>query len=127
MLKTALPAALAPLLFLPSCLPPPPVPLPPPNFRTNPHYAPNPVPPYGPDPAPPYRQDPGATPQQPRPDPAPPVTTPGTYPTATATDNRMQVISPYHPYNVIDLSDLPDPGSGQLARDPSNQKIFRIP
>ena len=61
------------------------------------------------------------------PDPAPPVTTPGTYPTATATDNPMEVISPYHPYNVIDLSDLPDPGSGQLARDPSNKQIFRIP
>ncbi len=116
MLKSALPAALAPLLLLTACQPPPLVPPPPPNYRINP---PAPVPPYGPDPQ--------IAPQPPRPDPEPPVTTPGTYPTATATDNRMQVLSPYPPYNVIDLSDLPDPGSGQLARDPSNQKIFRIP
>jgi hypothetical protein len=114
MLKPALPAALASLVFLSSCQPPPPVP--PPNFRPNPPYAPTPVPPYGEDPAP-----------TPQPDPEPPVTTPGTYPTATATDNPMQVISPYPPYNVIDLSDLPKPTSGQLARDPSNQKIFRVP
>ena len=123
MLKSALPAALAPLLFLASCQPPLP-PLPPPNFQPNPPYAPTPVPPYGPEqeatPQPdPYRFN--------RPDPEPPVTTPGSYPLATATDNPMQVISPYPPYNVIDLSDLPKPVSGQLARDPSNQKIFRVP
>lgn len=120
MTKATLSAALAPLVFLASCQPPPPVP--PPNFRPNPPYAPTPVPPYGeestdqPDP---YSFN--------RPDPEPPVTTPGSYPTATATDNPMQVLSPYPPFNVIDLSDLPDPGSGQLARDPSNKKIFRIP
>ena len=118
MLKSALPVALAPLLVLTSCQPPPLVPLPPPNYRQNPPYAPTPVPPYG--------QDPQYAPQ-PRPDRAPPVTAPGTYPLATATDNPMEVISPYSPYNVIDLSDLPDPGSGQLARDPSNKQIFRIP
>ncbi|MES2475504.1 MAG: hypothetical protein V4640_06970 [Verrucomicrobiota bacterium] len=113
--KTAISAALASLVFLASCQPPPPVP--PPNFRPNPPYAPTPVPPYGQDPAP-----------TPPPAPAPTApTAPGTYPLATATENPMQVISPYPPYNVIDLSDLPDPGSGQLARDPSNQKIFRIP
>lgn len=117
MLKSALLAALMPLLLLASCQPPVP-PLPPPNFRPNRPDVPTPVPPYG--------QDPQFAPP-PRPDPEPPVTTPGSYPLATATDNPMQVLSPYPPYNVIDLSDLPDPGSGQLARDPSNQQIFRIP
>ena len=122
MLKSALPAALAPLVLLASCQPPPRVP--PPNFRPNPPHAPTPVPPYGeesttqPDP---YRFN--------RPDPEPPAQpdTPGSYPLATATENPMQVISPFPPYNVIDLSDLPKPVSGQLARDPSNQQIFRVP
>lgn len=46
------------------------------------------------------------------------------YPTAERTDNPNQVISPYAPYNVIDVEGF---RSGQLARDPSNQKIFRVP
>lgn len=124
MSKATLAAALAPIALLVSCQPPPPVP--PPHFRPNPPYAPTPVPPYGnapaPTPVPPYGNPPAANPN-----PEPPTTTPGTYPLATATENPMQVISPYPPYNVIDLSDLPDPASGQLARDPSNKKIFRIP
>lgn len=53
----------------------------------------------------------------------PPVTT-GGYPTAKRTDNPDQVISPYEPFNVIDVAGF---ASGKLARDPSNQKIFRVP
>jgi hypothetical protein len=47
-----------------------------------------------------------------------------TYPTATRTANPSQVLSPYEPFNVIDVDGFK---SGQLARDPSNQKIFRVP
>jgi hypothetical protein len=47
------------------------------------------------------------------------------YPTAERTENPDRVISPYGPnFNVIDVSGF---RSGQLARDPSNQKIFRVP
>lgn len=47
------------------------------------------------------------------------------YPVAERTENPDRVISPYGPnYNVIDVSGF---RSGQLARDPSNQKIFRVP
>jgi len=47
------------------------------------------------------------------------------YPTAERTDNPNQVISPYAPdYNVIDVEGF---RSGQLAKDPSNGKIFRVP
>ncbi len=48
----------------------------------------------------------------------------GGYPTAQRTANPEQVISPYEPYNVIDVAGF---ASGKLARDPSNQKIFRVP
>jgi hypothetical protein len=34
------------------------------------------------------------------------------------------VLSPYAPYNVIDVQGF---RSGQLAKDPSNGKIFRVP
>jgi hypothetical protein len=54
--------------------------------------------------------------------PVPPAA--GGYPTATRTANAGQVLSPYEPYNVIDIEGFK---TGQLARDPSNQKIFRIP
>ncbi|NJM38745.1 MAG: hypothetical protein HC845_13235 [Akkermansiaceae bacterium] len=46
------------------------------------------------------------------------------YPVAERTANPNQVRSPYEPYNVIDVEGFT---SGQLARDPSNQKIFRVP
>lgn len=46
------------------------------------------------------------------------------YPVAERTANPNQVISPYAPYNVIDITGF---NSGQLARDPSNNEIFRIP
>lgn len=55
---------------------------------------------------------------------APPPPTRDSYPTAERTDNPNRVISPYAPYNVIDVEGF---RSGQLAKDPSNQKIFRIP
>ena len=47
------------------------------------------------------------------------------YPAAERTDNPDRVISPFGPdYNVIDVAGF---RSGQLAKDPSNGKIFRIP
>lgn len=46
------------------------------------------------------------------------------YPDAKRTANPNQVISPYAPYNVIDVEGF---RSGQLAKDPSNGKIFRVP
>lgn len=47
-----------------------------------------------------------------------------TYPDARPTANPNQVISPYAPYNVIDVEGFK---SGALAKDPSNGKIFRVP
>lgn len=58
-----------------------------------------------------------------RPDPDAP-TSRDSYPTAERTANPNQVISPYKPYNVIDVEGF---RSGQLAKDPSNGKIFRVP
>jgi len=46
------------------------------------------------------------------------------YPYAERTGNPNRVISPYSPYNVIDVDGF---RSGQLAKDPSNGKIFRVP
>ena len=59
--------------------------------------------------------------RQPQPEPRP---TRARYPTAERTNNPNQVLSPYAPYNVIDVEGF---RSGQLAKDPSNGKIFRIP
>ncbi len=90
---------------------------PPPRFAPNPPYPPEMVPPTG------YQTDisPPPAPSLPQP-PAPTAT--GGYPTAERTANPDQVLSPYEPYNVIDIAGFK---SGQLARDPSNQKIFRVP
>lgn len=55
---------------------------------------------------------------------APPRRTRSSYPTAQRTANRDQVLSPYAPYNVIDVEGFK---TGQLAKDPSNGKIFRVP
>ena len=60
----------------------------------------------------------------PSPDEAPQPTPRPTYPTAKRTANPNEVISPYAPYNVIDVQGFK---SGDLAKDPSNKKIFRIP
>ncbi|MDB6077527.1 MAG: hypothetical protein JWO82_1274 [Akkermansiaceae bacterium] len=57
------------------------------------------------------------------PAPAPTPSRP-TYPTAQTTDKPGNVISPYPPYNVIDVSEIK---SGHLAKDPSTGKTFRVP
>ncbi|MFT3991325.1 MAG: hypothetical protein QM680_07930 [Luteolibacter sp.] len=67
----------------------------------------------------PYSQDPAPAPSS-----SSSSSSSGGYPTAERTSNPDQVISPYAPYNVIDVAGF---RSGQLARDPSNQKIFRVP
>jgi len=46
------------------------------------------------------------------------------YPVAERTENPNFVISPYPPFNVIDVTGF---NSGQLAEDPSTNKIFRVP
>ncbi|MGJ8634862.1 MAG: hypothetical protein ACSHX7_13175 [Luteolibacter sp.] len=69
-----------------------------------------------------------ATQDSPQVDPTPPPveTAPqrNEYPTAQGTSNPNQVLSPYAPYNVIDVEGF---RTGQLAKDPSNGKIFRVP
>lgn len=99
-----------------SCVPPEP---PPRRFRPNPPSAPDVVP---------FDEEEDRIPplQTTQPAPPPPTAT-GGYPTATSTANPDQVLSPYAPYNVIDISGPPHFKAGQLARDPSNQKIFRVP
>lgn len=69
------------------------------------------------------RDEPEDVPRPARRAPAPGVK----YPTATVTANPDQVLSPYKPYSVIDISGPPRFKSGQLARDPVNRKIFKIP
>ncbi|WP_193213808.1 hypothetical protein [Luteolibacter marinus] len=133
-----------PLLVLPitllvaACIPPPPPPVPyhlqqPPTRDGEPYY------PYARDGRGPasetgeYEQIPNGNPPAPREtgpraddyDPAPPEPKPReTYPSAKKTNNPNQVISPYAPYNVIDVEGFK---SGALAKDPSNGKIFRVP
>ncbi len=96
-----------PTMLLSACFPPPPEP-PSRNYQ---------YPPRDPN-------LPGSDADQPYGQPPPPPTRPGEYPTATRTENPNEVISPYEPFNRIDVSDFT---SGQLARDPHNQKIFRVP
>lgn len=48
----------------------------------------------------------------------------GDYPVGHPTSERNQVISPYSPYNIIDVRGY---HPGQLVRDPSNNEIFRVP
>lgn len=97
-------------IFLAACTPPPDVP--PPRFRPNPPYAPDVVDPMLDD----RKSD--------QTQPPPPPTRPGEYPTAQTTANPNEVLSPYEPYNVINIEGF---NSGQLARDPSNNQIFRVP
>lgn len=149
-------ADMKPLVLLPfallaaSCVPPLPYPEQRPPYRNGDPYDPyapprgqasgtetgsyTPVPPYG-NPAPPYGNP--APPRETAP-PAPridPYGNPGpdaepqpaprqNYPTAKRTANPSEVISPYAPYNVIDVEGFK---SGDLAKDPSNKKIFRVP
>ena len=67
------------------------------------------------------RIDPNIDPGEPT---APRQPTRTEYPVATPTTRPDQVLSPYAPYNVIDVEGFK---TGQLAKDPSNGKIFRIP
>lgn len=134
-------------IVLTSCVPP--GEYPPPNFKPNPYGPPTPV---G-EPTPnrlfndyrdhngnpyPRRSDPYAeqgsdddryiAPRTPQPQRQQNNTQPAPerkeYPVATRTTKAHEVISPYQPHNVIDVEGF---SSGQLARDPSNGKIFRIP
>lgn len=110
-------------IMLASCVPPEPVP--PPRFRPHPPYPPQPVDPYGEttDPTGGQTPDPYGTIEEPRP-PEPTPAKPDQYPTAQPTTNPNQVISPYEPHNIIIVEGF---RPGQLARDPSNKKIFRVP
>jgi hypothetical protein len=103
-------------VLLVSCTPPPPVP--PPRFTPNPPYPPVPV-----DPNNPGAANPGGPQLPPTGLPQPP-SRPGDYPTAQPTGRPGEVISPYEPYEVIDVSEF---RPGQLARDPHTEKIFRVP
>ena len=121
MSKVHLTALAAASIILAACTPPPPVP--PPRFTPNPPYPPEQVDPYAQNSEPdgPNRDISPPPPTEPRPE---IPTRPGEYPTARSTAKPGEVISPYEPYNVIDVTGFT---SGQLARDPSNKKIFRIP
>lgn len=48
----------------------------------------------------------------------------GNYPTAERTNNPAIVLSPYAPYPPVNVEGY---RSGQLVKDPSNLKIFRVP
>lgn len=63
-----------------------------------------------------FDPQPAAPQSQPKPKPE--------YPVAEATETAGRVLSPYPPYNVIDVEGFK---SGALAKDPSNGKIFRVP
>lgn len=121
MSKPLLIAAAAAAVILAACTPPEPVP--PPRFKPNPPYPPGQVDAYG-QPVEPYNGQPDVYPPDNPAPPPPEPTRPGEYPTARATAKPGEVISPYEPYNVIDVTGFT---SGQLARDPSNRKIFRVP
>ena len=119
MSKPLFSAAAASLIALAACTPPEPVP--PPRFTPNPPNAPTPVDPYGN----PVEPQTGQTdPNAPAPMSPPPETKPGDYPTARPTGKPNIVLSPYEPFPEVDVSDC---SPGQLARDPYNRKIFRVP
>ncbi len=108
-------ARLAALFFggflISSCILPPPMPSGPPDESAAPPNQPGPTA----DTPPADSGTPAPAPDGPRQE---------EYPVAKPTHNPDQVISPYEPYNVIDVSGY---HSGQMVRDPSNRKIFRIP
>ena len=109
MTQRLLSIAVASLAGLVSCATPPP-----PRFQTDPTVVIDPVP-----------SDEASSDVSAPTDPAQPAATPSDgYPTAQRTANPEQVISPYEPFNVIDVAGF---ASGKLVRDPSNQKIFRVP
>lgn len=127
MLKMKLISLAALVLGAVACEPPPVYP------QTDGPRRPYPERPYNQgDPRPPYYGDQGNNSPnynppygtQPTPPPSPPVPPRDQYPVAERTDNPNRVLSPYAPYNVIDVEGF---RSGQLAKDPSNGKIFRVP
>ncbi|MBB5350460.1 hypothetical protein HNR46_000684 [Haloferula luteola] len=63
-------------------------------------------------------------PQQSPPSQSAPAPTPSSYPTANPSGTPGQVVSPYPPYKKIDVTGF---SSGQLAKDPTSGKIFRVP
>ena len=104
-------------------------PPPPPLFTPQAPYPPVPVDPYTfPDqPAPGMTPGPAAPQQKPPTDVTSPPSDPvadGKHPLARKTANPNEVISPYPPHHRIDITGFK---SGQLARDPWNGEIFRIP
>ena len=105
------------LILLAACTPPP---APPPHFKPIPPNPPEQVSPYDDDSTTgqPADSNPSNINEQPAP------TRPGEYPTARPTANPDEVISPYEPYDLINVEGF---HSGQLARDPRNKKIFRVP
>jgi hypothetical protein len=103
-------------LTLNACSPPEPPPAP--YFIPNPPYPPQPV-----DPATAHEPQAPSIDGGISPSPAPSSRI-GDYPWARLTGKPNQVISPYEPYHTIDVSGF---SAGQLARDPSNRKIFRVP
>lgn len=74
--------------------------------------------PYPPQPDPNYGQGGMIAP------PGPPAPQVPQYPVGRPTTNPNVVISPYAPYNAIDVAGY---RSGDLVRDPSNREIFRVP
>ena len=109
MIKLLLTMAAGSAFLLVSCEP---IPIHPDHRRPRPHG-----PGHGEQPQPdgPGSDGNGETPRPP---------TPNDYPVAQRTANPNHVISPYSPFNVINVEGF---RSGQLAKDPSNGKIFRIP
>ncbi len=105
---------------LTSCIEPLP-PAPPPYFRPNPPYPPQPVDPYA---SPSDYDSPQDEARNYSTAPPPEPTRPGEYPTARATEKQDEVISPFEPYNTINVEGYK---SGQLVRDPHNKQIFRVP
>lgn len=97
-----------------SCIDP--VTPPPPHFRPNPPYPPQQVDPYGND------NSENSSSGEVNPPAAP--SRPGEFPTARPTDKADEVVSPYEPYNIINVEGYK---SGELVRDPHNKQIFRVP
>ncbi len=81
---------------------------------------------------PPYQEDPTQVKplnrpgfQSPTTYPAPnPPPAPPDYPVATPTDHPDRVISPHPPNNLINVEGF---RSGDLAIDPTTEKVFRVP
>ena len=95
-------------------------PTPPPHYKQSPPYSTEQANPTADDPSSGQPTDGSQTNIEEQ----PAYTRPGEYPTARSTANPNEVISPYEPYDIINVEGF---RSGQLARDPINKKIFRVP